>query len=184
MFSFKTFLTNPRRMRRRVTVVVLPVCLSVTMKSAAYLISTSKTKFRRVLYDVFKVFVVWLSLKTLYSRVLTSLLANIAFLASWRAFDGQQRQQCLLFNSNSIILCMVSHRSNKKTDSSLIVAHWQISFLAICAGGHLIRYAIACYVSYILVVTPGIVYQHACSCSYIFLKLNLIRDLIVGPISG
>jgi hypothetical protein len=30
-------------------------------------------------------------------------------------------------------LCMVSHRSNKTTGSSLIVAHWQISFLAICA---------------------------------------------------
>ena len=44
-------LVNPWRMRRRVTVVVLcvcvcvSVCLSVTTKSAAYLVFTSQTKF-------------------------------------------------------------------------------------------------------------------------------------------
>ena len=65
---------NPRRMRRRVTVVVLCVCVSVcqsvTTKSAAYLVSTSQTKFYGVLYGVFNVLTVWLSLKTLCSRVL------------------------------------------------------------------------------------------------------------------
>ena len=67
---------NPRRMRRRVTVVVLCVCVSVcqsvTTKSAAYLVSTSQTKFYRVLYGVFNVFAVWLFLKTLCSRVIAS----------------------------------------------------------------------------------------------------------------
>ena len=65
-------------MRRRVTVVVLcvcvcvSVCLSVTTKSAAYLVFTSQTKFYRVLYGVINVFTVWLSLKTLHSIVLAS----------------------------------------------------------------------------------------------------------------
>ena len=67
---------NSRCMHHGVTVVVLSVyvsvCLSVTIKSAAYLVYTSKTRCRRVLYGVFKVFVVWLSLKTLRSKVLAS----------------------------------------------------------------------------------------------------------------
>ena len=83
-YAFKPFmadvLVNPRRMRRRVTVVVLcvcvsvclSVCLSVTTKSAAYLIFTPQTKFYRVLYGVFNVFTVWLFLKMLRSRVMAS----------------------------------------------------------------------------------------------------------------
>ena len=65
-------------MRRRVTVVVLcvcvcvSVCLSVTTKSAAYLVFMSQTKFYRVVYGVFNVLTVWLSLKTLRSRVMAS----------------------------------------------------------------------------------------------------------------
>ena len=60
--------------------VCMCVCLSVTTKSAAYLVCTSKTRCHRVLYGVFKVFVVWLLLKMLRSKVLVS-FAN-AFLAS------------------------------------------------------------------------------------------------------
>ena len=82
---------NPRRMHRRtVTVVVcvcvyvcvcvcvcvchgvcvcVSVCLSVTTKSATYLVYTSKFRCHRVLYDVFKVFVVWLLLKTPRSKL-------------------------------------------------------------------------------------------------------------------
>ncbi len=53
----------------------LSVCLSVCyheILSAAYLVCTSKTKFYRVVYGVFKVFVVWISLKTLPSKVLAT----------------------------------------------------------------------------------------------------------------
>ncbi len=76
-------------MQHRVTVVVLSVCvcLFVTTKSAAYLISTLKTKFHRILYGVFKVFVMWLSLKMLRSRVLASFAGHchlLHFLASFR----------------------------------------------------------------------------------------------------
>ena len=59
-------------MRCGVTVVVLCVYLSVTTKSATYLVYTSKLRCHRVLYDVFKVFVVWLSLKMPHSKVLVS----------------------------------------------------------------------------------------------------------------
>ena len=52
--------------------VCLSVCLSVTTKSATYLVCTSKLQCHRVLCGVFKVFVVWLLLKTLCSEVLAS----------------------------------------------------------------------------------------------------------------
>ena len=67
-------------MRRRVTVVVLcvcvcvcvcvSVCLSVTTLAATYLVYTSQVRCHRVVYGVFKILVVWLSLKTLRSKVL------------------------------------------------------------------------------------------------------------------
>ena len=63
-------------MRRWVAIVVVcvcvcvSVCLSVATKSAAYLVFMSQTKFYRILHGVFNVFTVWLSLKTLCSRVL------------------------------------------------------------------------------------------------------------------
>jgi hypothetical protein len=69
------------------------VCLSVTTKSAAYLTSALKTKSYRVIYGVFKVFVVWLLLKRFVQEFWRHLLATAAFLASWRAFDEQWRQQ-------------------------------------------------------------------------------------------
>ena len=70
-FGYKCVI-NPRRMCRRVTVVVLSVCLSITTKSAAHLVYALKSRCHRVLFGVFKVFVVWLSLKTLCSKVLAS----------------------------------------------------------------------------------------------------------------
>ena len=52
--------------------VCVCVYLSVTAKSATYLVCTSKLQCHRVLYGVFKVFVVSLSPKMLCSKVLTS----------------------------------------------------------------------------------------------------------------
>ena len=42
--------------------------LSVTTLAATYLICTLKTRYHRVLYGVFKTFIVWLSLKTFRSK--------------------------------------------------------------------------------------------------------------------
>ena len=56
----------------KVTVVILSVYLSVTTKSAAYLVYTLKMRCQRILYGVFYVFTMWLSLKTLHTRVLVS----------------------------------------------------------------------------------------------------------------
>ena len=128
-------LINPRHMRRRVTVVVL-VCLSVflsiTMKSAAYLVFTSQTKFSSVLYGVFNIFTIWLSLKTFRSRVLAILPVTAAFLAPWRAFDGQTRQRRLLSTRK---VYLIGYRSKNTTGLSLILVtvHWQRSFLATSA---------------------------------------------------
>ena len=55
--SLITFI-NPRHMHRRVTVVVLCVCLSVTTLPATYLIYTSQVRLHRVLYGIFKALVV------------------------------------------------------------------------------------------------------------------------------
>jgi hypothetical protein len=120
-------------MRRRVTVVVLAVCvcvcLSVTTKSAAYLISKSKTKFYRVFLWCFQGF----------CRV--ALAENASFKSSGviccppPPFSLPGELSMDNGDSNDFFstrgVCMVSHRSNKTTGSSLIVAHWQISFLAI-----------------------------------------------------
>ena len=48
------------------------VCVSVTTKFATYLVYMSNLHCRKILYDVFKVFVMWLSLKTPRSKVLAS----------------------------------------------------------------------------------------------------------------
>jgi hypothetical protein len=102
----------PRRMRHRVMVVVLSVSVSVTTKSAAYsyLISTSKTKFHRVLYGVFKVFVMWLLLKMLRSRVLASFAGHHCLYGELSMDNGDTND---LFSTRRV--CMVSHRSNKTT---------------------------------------------------------------------
>ena len=131
------------------------VCLSVTTKSAAYLVFTSQTKFYRVLYGVFNVFTVWLFLKTLRSRIMVS-FAGLAPLPS--SLPGElstaKRDSDGFFSARKVY--MVSYRSNNTTGSSLIILHWQRSFLAISAcykmltqhytrdtAGH---YAIACNV--------------------------------------
>ena len=88
-------LLNPWRMRCRVTVVILcvcvcvclSVCLSIAAKSAAYLVFTLQTKFYRVLYGVFNVFTVWLSLKTLCSRVLASFAGHRCLPRSLASFQ-------------------------------------------------------------------------------------------------
>ena len=59
-------------MQSRVTVVVPCVHLFVTMMATTYLLYTLKIRCHRVLYGVFKVFFVWLSLKPLCSKVLAS----------------------------------------------------------------------------------------------------------------
>jgi hypothetical protein len=65
MYMYVKFI-NRRRMRRKVTVAVGSFCLSVTTKSDAYLVYTSKVRWHMVLCCVFRDFVVWLSLKTLH----------------------------------------------------------------------------------------------------------------------
>jgi hypothetical protein len=57
------------------------VCLSVTIKSVTYLVYTWETRFHRVLYGVFKVSVMWLSLKMLRSRLMVSFAGHRRFLA-------------------------------------------------------------------------------------------------------
>ena len=65
---------------RRVLVLSVSVCVCY---HEICLIDTSKTRCYRVLYGVFKVFVMWHSLKTLCSRVLVTFLVTAAFLAPW-----------------------------------------------------------------------------------------------------
>ena len=120
---------NPRCMLRRVTVVVCVCvckCLSVTMLAATYLVFTSKMRRLRVLYGVFPIFNLWILLKMLCSKVLVSFTDATAFLTPRRALNRQKSQQRLRR------VRIISNRFYYPTDSSLIMAHWQISFLAFC----------------------------------------------------
>ena len=152
---------NPQRMRRRVTVVVLCVCvcvcLSVTTKSAAYLVFTSQTKFYRVLYGVFNVFTVWLSLKTLCLRVLASFFGHCCLNSSLPGKLLTAKQASDDFFSTWKVY-MVGYRPNNTTGSSMIIVHWQRGFLAIsacykmltqhCTHDIAAHYAIACNVHF------------------------------------
>ena len=53
----------------RVTVVICSVCLSVTTLAATYLSFKSQMKCHKVLYGTFNRCIVWISLKTLCSKV-------------------------------------------------------------------------------------------------------------------
>ena len=112
-------------MRCKVTVVgvcvCLSVCLSVTMKSATYLIYSPRARYLRVLYGVLKVFVVWLLLKTLRSRVMTSFAGHHRFVApcgELSMFISTKGTTMASFK-----LEVYSDRSNNTTGSSLILAH-------------------------------------------------------------
>ena len=64
------------------------VYLPVTTISATYLVYMSKLHCHRVLYNVFKVFVVWLSLKMPRSKVLASFAAPGELSVNRRDSDG------------------------------------------------------------------------------------------------
>ena len=113
---------NTWRMRRRVTVVVcLCVCLFVTMKSAACLVCTSKTRCHRVVYGVCKVFVGGFRPK-LHSKVLAS-FADCHCLP--RFLTSSRRTEETVSDSfvSTQIVNTVSNSIYNTTDSLLIVAH-------------------------------------------------------------
>ena len=75
-YALVSSMINPQRMHCRIMVVVFCVCMCVSVcllprtKSATYLVYMSKRRCCGVLHGVFKIFVVWLSLKLLRSKVL------------------------------------------------------------------------------------------------------------------
>ena len=82
---------NPRRMHRRVTVVVLCVCLSVRLSvnsvTASYFVCESQARCYMILYGVSNACIVWISLKTLCSPVLAA-FADSKLLDFARASDS------------------------------------------------------------------------------------------------
>ena len=101
-------------MHRRVTVVM---CLSVTTLAATYLVYTSQVWFRRVLYGVFKVLVVWLSLKTLRSRVLASFADHRRLPRSSTTSRWTKETEMASFQHKECAIS--SDSSHSTTDSSL-----------------------------------------------------------------
>ena len=139
-------------MRCSVTVLILSVCvyicvcLSVTTKSAVYLIITLQAKFYRALNGVFKDFTMWSSLKTLYLLefwrfigffvVFSRFLPSLKMLCSrvLESFAGHRRLPCSLASFRWINETAVASFQLRKyvvtlvinpvtTGSSLIVAH-------------------------------------------------------------
>ena len=134
------------------------------MKSTAYLVFTSQIKFYRVLYGVLNVFTAWLydnaSFKSSGITCRSPLPSSLSGKLSTNKWDSNG-----FFSTRKVYTCVwLGYRSNNTTGSSLIVAHWQRSFLAICAcykllTGHCTRdtaghYAITCDVHSCGKVTP------------------------------
>ena len=86
----------------------------------------------KVLLWCFNIFTIWLSLKTLRSRVLTSFAGHRCFPRSLVSFRRPNEIAMPSFQLEKYNY-MVDYRSNSTTGSSLIVVHWQRSFLAISA---------------------------------------------------
>ena len=78
-------------MRRRVTIVVLcvcvSVCLSVNSLTASYFVCKSQAECYMILYSVSNACIVWISLKTLCSPVLAA-FADSKILDFARAGDS------------------------------------------------------------------------------------------------
>ena len=113
---------NPRCMRRRVTVVVLSVCasvcLSVTTKSATYLVYTSKTRCHRILYGrfcrvAFAENALFKSYGVIYWSLPPSLLPNDVSI--------DKRDSNNFFSTQRV--CVSSDSSKNTTDSSLTGAN-------------------------------------------------------------
>ena len=62
---------NPLRMRRRVTVVCLSVCASVTAQTARVLASAAQAWYQRNQLDTYKVSDSWILLKAVCSKLIT-----------------------------------------------------------------------------------------------------------------
>ena len=77
----------------------------------------------------------WHSLKALCSRVLASFASHSCLP---RLLHGEllmdKRDSNGFFSTWRVCTCMVSHRSSRINNSSLIVAFWQKSFLLFCAA--------------------------------------------------
>ena len=68
---FESKFINPRRAcTAGITVVSLCVCLSVTAVTATYLVRKAKVRYHMVLYSDLQICNMWLSLKTLLSKVM------------------------------------------------------------------------------------------------------------------
>ena len=104
---------NPRRMHKGYGSRSLCVC--------AYLVYTLKVRCHRVLYGVFKVFIVWLSLKMLCSKVLVS-FADHHLPPSLRDNLSMDKRDSNGFFSTRRV-CTVSDSSYNMADSSLVIAH-------------------------------------------------------------
>ena len=74
-------------MRRKVTVVVLCVCLSVNSLTATYLVCELQGRCYMILHGVSNACIVWISLKTLCSPVLAA-FADSKLLDFARASDS------------------------------------------------------------------------------------------------
>ena len=113
---------NPRRMRRRVTVVIVCVCVSVCLLSQNQLPTSflRRKQFYRVLYGVFNVFTVWLSLKRFVQELWRHLPVTAAFLAPWRTFDLEAfRARRTLTSFGILRVALWSSKSHRNLQNSV-----------------------------------------------------------------
>ena len=116
---------NPWHMRKGYSSrsVIVSVCVSVTMLTATYLVFSSKFTCHLAFCAAFKVYIMWISAKTLCSKVMATFgdhLCLLCFLDK-RDSDGFFWSRLVRRTTNS---------SYNSTDSSLVVVEYQQSFVA------------------------------------------------------
>ena len=91
---------NPQRMRSKgYSSQFVCVCVSVTTLTATYLVYKAKVRYHRVLYGVLQICNVWISLKTLCSKVMALFAYHRCSLKSSR---WTEETAVVLFKTKSV----------------------------------------------------------------------------------
>ena len=141
----------------RVTVVIVCVCVCVTELAATYFVYTLKVWCHQAFYAALHVCIVWISLKSLCSKVLARFTNHLCLLH----FLVNSRWTKETAMASFRLACITNNRPYNSTDSSLVTVDYQQSFLAFQFAKLLIRHmhSHAAYTYYVI----------ACNCTCAFL---------------
>ena len=147
----------------RVTVVIVCVCVCVTELAATYFVYTLKVWCHQAFYAALHVCIVWISLKSLCSKVLARFTNHLCLLH----FLVNSRWTKETAMASFRLACITNNRPYNSTDSSLVTVDYQQSFLAFQFAKLLIRHVHSRAAYYVITCN--------CACTYAFLWLSCLR---------